>query len=143
VPEVDFYVLGEPGDAGVLRVACRVTEKAWSQGLTVFVLARSAEQAAAFDDLLWTWRQDSFVPHERWDGAGTAGARVTIGATASPPRIPDLLVNLGAAVPAWFRECTRIAEVVGADDGPKADGRRRYREYRSAGVELRTHEVRP
>lgn len=143
MPEVDFYVLSEPGDAGVLRAACQVTEKGWAQGLRVYVLARDDEEAARFDELLWTLRADSFVPHERWNGSGMPTARVSVGALDSPPDTPDLLVNLGAPVPAWFRDCRRIAEFVGAEAQPKEAGRRRYREYRDAGAQLRMHEVQP
>lgn len=143
MPEVDFYVLSEAGEAGVLRAACRVTEKGWAQGLRVYVLARDDDEAARFDELLWTLRADSFVPHERWDGAGTPIARVTVGALDAPPATPELLVNLGAPVPGWFRDCRRIAEFVGADAPLKEAGRHRYREYREAGAQLRTHEVQP
>ena len=142
-PEVDFYLLDGPGEGGVLRTACRVTEKAWAQGLRVHVLTRDEDEAARFDDLLWTHRAESFVPHERWTGEHTPTTRVTVGAGASPPGTPDLLVNLGAAVPAWFRECSRIAEFVAGDPASKDSGRRRYREYREAGAQLRTHEVQP
>ena len=141
MPEVDFYVMSEPGDACVLRAACRITEKAWEQGLTVYVLARDDDEAARFDDLLWTLHAESFVPHERWNGTGSPTARITVGCTHSPPATPELLVNLGAPVPPWFRDCRRVAEFVGADAQPREAGRQRYREYREAGVELRTHEV--
>lgn len=141
MPEVDFYVLSEPGDAAVLRAACGVTEKGWAQGLRIYVLARDDEQASRFDELLWTMHADSFVPHERWNGAGAPTARVSVGVLDSPPATPDLLVNLGASVPSWFGDCRRIAEFVGAEAQPKEAGRRRYREYRDAGAQLRTHEV--
>ena len=58
MPEVDFYILSESGDSAVLRAACRVAEKAWSQGLRVHVLARDEDEASRFDDLLWTLRQE-------------------------------------------------------------------------------------
>jgi DNA polymerase-3 subunit chi len=143
VPEVDFYVLIEAGEAGVLRAACGVTEQGWAQGLRVYVLARDDDEATRFDELLWTLRADSFVPHERWNGDGEPTARVTVSALDSPPATPDLLVNLGAPVPAWFRDCRRIAEFVGADAPLKEAGRHRYREYREAGAQLRMHEVQP
>ena len=60
---------------------------------------------------------------------------------ADAPVLPDVLINLGAPTPAWHDRCTRIAEVVGADPERKDLGRRKYRAYREAGHELRTHEV--
>lgn len=161
--EVDFYIVGAMGDEPVLRTACRITHKAWSQGLRVYVLSSSEDEAARIDNLLWTFAQDSFVAHERWHGAGDSVsplliatqpttqsvaksppgmmARVLIGTSAQPPILPELLVNLGADLPSWSAQCGRVAEIVGADPEHKADGRRRYRAYREQGVSPRTHEV--
>ena len=139
--QVDFYVLGEPGDDSMLRVACRLTEKAWQQGMSVFVLADDERMAERMDDALWTFRQEGFVPHERWTGTGAPGAPVLIACDTDAPALPDVLVNLGATPPDWHGQCQRVAEVVGGDPERKASGRKRYREYRDAGFELRTHEV--
>jgi len=169
--EVDFYVLGEANDDAVLRTACRLTQKAWNQGLRIYVLASTDEQAARMDDLLWTFQQDSFVPHERWHGTSDSNAiteatddemggpkvksmtqakkistsnimaRVLIGTTAQLSATPELLVNLGAPIPEWFAQCPRVVEIISAAPHRKAEGRQRYRAYRDQGVPLRTHEV--
>jgi DNA polymerase-3 subunit chi len=141
MPEVDFYILREAGDAAMLRIACRITEKAWLAGHRIHVLTRDEDQTARMDDLLWTFRQESFLAHERWDGRGDPGARVTLGCASDLEPVPEILVNLGADVPDWFRSCARVAEIVAGDAPCKAAGRRRYREYREAQAPLRTHEV--
>lgn len=168
---VDFYILGDAGDEPALRTACRLTEKAWGQGLRVYVLLRTDDQATRLDDMLWTFQQDNFIAHERWHGAGDAHAmtdtldddaaqpmrksmtesttttststmaRVLIGTTAQPPRRPELLINLGAPLADWFAQCPQVIEVVAGDAQSKAAGRERYRAYREQGVQLRTHEV--
>ena len=143
MPQVDFYVLAEPGDNAALQAACRVVEKAWSQGLTVHVQARDQEHAERMDQALWTFRQDSFVPHERWAGGDPPRTRVTVGGPGAAPGEPDVLVNLGAPVPDWYAACGRIAEIVGGDPQARATGRERYRTYRNAGLELRTHDLEP
>jgi DNA polymerase-3 subunit chi len=141
MPEVDFYIVSDPEQSGLLRAACRVVEKAWSQGLRVHVLAADEEQASRMDEMLWTFRQDSFVPHERWHGDEPSGVRVLIATPACVAQDADVLVNLGADIPSWYRHCGRIAELVATDPGHRASGRERYRIYRDAGAELRTHEV--
>ncbi len=160
--EVDFYIIDAMGDEPIARTACRITHKAWSQGLRVYVLSRSESEAARVDDLLWTFAQDSFIAHERWHDGESADplrtaaqptsqsvaksppstlARVLIGTSAQPPSVPELLVNLGADSPSWSTQCARVADIVGADPEHKAEGRRRYRAYREQGVSPRTHEV--
>ena len=141
MPEVDFYILSDPEQPGLLRAACRLVEKAWSQGMRVHVLATDDEQAARMDEMLWTFRQDSFIPHERWRGNEPPATRVLIATPACVAQDADLLVNMGADIPPWYRQCGRIAELVSADPLHKASGRERYRMYRDAGAELRTHEV--
>jgi DNA polymerase-3 subunit chi len=141
MPEVDFFILSDPEEAALLRAACRVVENAWGQGLRVYVLASDDAQATRMDEMLWTFRQDSFVPHELFSGGDTPAARVLIGTGAGVTEGTDVLVNLGADVPPWYALCTRIAEMVCADTGHRTRGRTRYRMYREAGAELRTHEV--
>jgi len=141
MPEVDFYVVSDRSQARLLEIACRVTEKAWSRGLRVYVLAVDEEQAARADEMLWTFRAESFVPHERWTGSAPPGAPVLVGATGQPAPPPEVLVNLGAPIPAWFRDCARVAEVVGGEAGARAEARQRYRAYREAGLAPRSHEV--
>lgn len=92
------------------------------------------------DELLWTFRQDSFVPHEIVDGGGSADAPVTIGCSSEAPQA-DLLINLGSGRPDFAAHFERIAEIVdGSTDGREA-ARQRFRDYREAGHPLNTHHI--
>ncbi|MEZ5578324.1 MAG: DNA polymerase III subunit chi [Candidatus Competibacteraceae bacterium] len=55
--------------------ACRLADKAYGLGHTVYLFTASEARAAALDDLLWTFRQDSFVPHERYPLVGEEARR--------------------------------------------------------------------
>lgn len=61
---VDFYVLAGPKPAARLRFACRLAEKAYRLDHRVHLQTGSAAEAEQLDELLWTFRQGSFVPHE-------------------------------------------------------------------------------
>ena len=61
---VDFYILAAADSAARLRFACRLAEKAYHLKHRVHLHTASAAAAADVDDLLWTFRQGSFVPHE-------------------------------------------------------------------------------
>ena len=139
--EVDFYVLGGGSDRDPWTIACRLAEKAWRRGHRVHVQVESGEDAARLDDLLWTWRQDSFVPHARLDPAAADPPPVTIGAPPQIPPSPDVVINLGERIPSFAERCRRLAEIVGPDPGSKASGRERYREYRDRGFEVRSHDL--
>ncbi|MEQ1769134.1 MAG: DNA polymerase III subunit chi [Devosia sp.] len=45
------------------RVLPQLLEKTLERGWRAVVESGSAERAAALDTLLWTWRDDSFLPH--------------------------------------------------------------------------------
>ena len=98
-----------------------------------------------FDQLLWTFSDRAFIPHRRAgttdDTPAPAPAPVVIADSGEPDEADgDVLVNLAAAQPApqgW----SRIAEVVDADAGRRAQGRERYRAYRELGLEPNTHDM--
>jgi DNA polymerase-3 subunit chi len=145
MPRVDFYVLASADPAARLRFACRLVEKAWLREHRIRVQLDPGGDGAAFDDLLWTFGDRSFVPHERLaangGSPGQAAPVVIADGAASGPDDRDLLVNLAAGVPAEYQIYTRIAEVVDADDQRRKLGRERFRFYREQGIEPQTHEM--
>lgn len=143
-PQVDFYLLGDgAGGAACDVAACRIAEKAWSRGHRVHLHTDSPESARRLDDLLWTWRDESFIPHSVCGADGAAGGvPVTIGWGPLPDFADDVLLNLDARVPAGFERLARIAEVVGGTDSARDAGRERFRRYRAHECELQTHRLR-
>ena len=142
--QVDFYVRPEASPDALETFACRLVETVWQRGHRVLVLAASDTAARRLDDLLWTFRDESFVPHRRV-GAEDRGAPAPVGepVVVSTPGAwsgeLDVLVNLTPSVPEEADRAARIVEIVPAGDGARAAGRERYRDYRSRGFELRTH----
>ena len=142
--QVDFYVRRETSLDALESFACRLVETVWQRGHAVLVLAASDIAARRLDDLLWTFREESFVPHRRVGSDGPVASE-----PASEPVIVstpgvwaselDVLINLTASVPAEASRAARIAEIVPASGAGRDAGRERYREYRNRGFELRTH----
>lgn len=134
---VDFYVV-QGGDAD--RVACRLAEKAFEQGLTVFIRAASDDHARGLDEMLWTFRGASFVPHAL-AGEAEEDIRVILGPEPGE-RSAGLLINLGVDAPGGPERFERIAEIVGPGDAQRRAGRERFRYYRDRmGIEPETHRV--
>src|SRR5882672_4387346 len=86
MPRVDFYVLEGSEPRPRLVYACRLAEKAFLLEQRVSILTDSAEDAQQLDDLLWTFRDRSFVPHERQPAAGEPGTPVVIAFRGETPR---------------------------------------------------------
>ena len=140
--QVDFYLLETAGADGVARTACRLAEKAWRLGHRVFVHTESVEHARRLDALLWTFRQDSFVPHAIAHGSATGGEPIVIGDGREPDGTVDVLINLTDHVPLCAEHSGRVAEIVAADNEARAAGRARYRRYLDAGHPIKTHRLR-
>lgn len=142
---VDFYILNSDGPDEPLRIACRVAEKAWKQGNRVRVESGSPEVLRRLDALMWTFKQESFLPHE-FESEGDDWQRldpapVVLGQAGRSADAPDVLINLGADLPPLADRCPRIAEIVPADPESKRAARERYRLYRERGFELGNHQI--
>lgn len=135
-PRIDFYVL--PGTDSHQRqlTACRLTEKAYRQGLEVYIQTTGPDETKRLDQLLWTFRQGSFVPHET--GQTDPETPVVIGEGPPPERIRDVLINLAADVPSGFERFARVAELVDQDEPVRQAGRQRYRAYQNLGYAVQT-----
>jgi len=142
--QVDFYVRPETSPDALESFACRLVETVWQRGHRVLVVAASDSAARRFDDLLWTFRDESFVPHRRI-GANDPAVAQPVGepVIVSTPGVwngeLEVLLNLTPSVPEEAARAARIAEVVPAGGAGRDAGRERYREYRDRGFEIRTH----
>lgn len=139
---IDFYVLSQSGEQARQVFACRLAEKAYRLDNTVYIHAGDRAAAERIDELLWTFRDGSFVPHQAArPGAGDSESPVTVGCDPANVGPRDLLINLCDDVPACAATFPRIAELVSSDDESKQQSRRRFAAYRDQGHELETHKV--
>ena len=139
--EVFFYILEDTAADANMRFACRLTEKAHDGGHRVYLHAADAHQAEALDNLLWQFRQGSFVPHVTAAGltADDDLTPVVIGTGEPPAGFDDVLINVGGDVGGFFSRFARHNEVVPPADVDTA--RSRYRFYKDRGYALTTHKI--
>ena len=141
MPRIDFYVLPDQRDNGRALLACRLADKAYNLGHTVYLLTASEAQAAVLDDLLWTFRQDSFIPHERYPLAGEESSPVLIGATLPAEVNRQVLINYTDGLPEGFERFERVVELVDSQPEVLAKSRERFRQYREKGLTPETHKL--
>jgi DNA polymerase III subunit chi len=140
---VDFYVLEESSAAGRLKLACRLAEKAYLAEQVALVWHTDAQELKAFDDLLWTFMEGSFVPHEMLSpGASVAESPVILSAGTAPPVTVDIIINLAPEVPACLSQTRRVAEIIDGDDARRRAGRARFKAYRDLGIQPASHNIR-
>ena len=139
---IDFYLLRQSGPESRLAFACRLAEKAYRLDHTVHIHTASDDDARRLDDLLWTFRDGSFVPHEvlaSTEPAAQAPVRIASGSAAVDGC--DLLINLCDEIPQCAEAFPRVAELVSSDEACKQESRKRFASYREQGHTLETHNV--
>ncbi len=138
---ISFYVLASAGPDARERFACRVAEKAYRRGHDVYLHVASPQQAEALDDMMWTFRAASFLPHERVGSDAARTCRVVIGCEEEPGEHHDVLVNLALDIPDFFSRFERVTEIVTADPSTRDAKRECYRFYQQRGYPSEHHRV--
>ena len=139
---VDFYVLPTEAPRNRALLACRLAEKAFSQGHRVYIHTGSEQQSQELDDLLWTFRQGSFIPHAITGTETAENAAVLVGHQPEPAgNHLDVLINTAQEVPLFFGRFERVAELVDQQPGTLQQARERYKFYRDRGYELQSHNI--
>lgn len=139
---VDFYVLEERSGGDRALLCCRLVEKVLAQGLRAYIHTPDRDEAERLNQLLWTFRQQSFIPHGLVGETEPALTRVLIGWDPAPPADQmEVLINLAPQVPPFFSRFDRVLEPLDGQPQVREEGRARYRFYRDRGYPLHTHDI--
>ena len=150
----EFIELASP--AQKLEQMCLRITRCYRNGQTVAVYAPDTGEAAELDNALWTFRQNSFVPHVRLEEAEgvwrTLYAAVRV-EEADEPLIEPVLIFSGepgdlaadvlfvASVEGdlpWFVRFPHVYDFAPVyDDELKAAARQRFNTYKEAGYRMR------
>lgn len=141
MPQVDFYILPSDAPRDRLEYACKLSAKAWREGLQVYLRCQDAAQCSELDERLWSFRGESFIPHHCSDGSNEASAPVLLGTGEPPDALRGLLINLGAGVPDAAAQFQRVAELVIEEPQVRQQARDNFRFYRERGYPLRDHRL--
>ena len=146
MPRIDFYTLEphSPGDRFVLT--CRLVERIREDDLRILIHCPDSEGARHLDRLLWTFREDSFLPHgivgQGNPALDTALTPVLISRGGGPEQEDQVLINLAADVPDFFGRFARVCEAIDREPANLAAGRARFKHYRDLGYPPEHHPVR-
>lgn len=137
---IDFYVLSSDQTTARLQFACRLAYKAWLQNHQVYLHCTDEAEARHIDELLWSFRSDSFLPHALH--TVQPSEMVVCGWTGDPTPHHDVLINLGNETPEFFSRFNRLAEILIEHEPILTPARERFRFYRKRGYPLKTHQIR-
>lgn len=134
--EVRFYQLQR---ATLAEALPRLVEKARAAGMRVVVETATPERRDALDELLWTYDEESFLPHVTDRDPEAGEAEIVIAAAPQPPPRPGrpeaLFLVDGAPLPAEPGAFARVLLVFdGADPEATQTARERWRAVVAAGL---------
>lgn len=133
--EVLFYHLQ---DMLLENVLPPLLEKSLERGWRVAVQSTSEERAEALDAHLWTYRDDSFLPHATWRAADAPDQPILLTVEeANPNRANVRFLIDNATLPADSDAYDRVVLVFdGNDDGALTVARGAWTDCKSRGFEV-------
>ncbi len=140
MPRADFYLIDQARfRSNPLLLVCELAKRAYSGGQPTLILARTQEQAQLIDEMLWSFDDDAFIPHQLAGDEDDALTPILIAAPGTMTTDRALVINLrDECAPGVFE---RVLEVVAADDSERAGSRERWRTYQRAGFELKKNDM--
>jgi DNA polymerase III subunit chi len=133
--EVLFYHLKGQTPEQVLPT---LLQKSLDRGWRVVVQASSEERVEALDVHLWTWRDDSFLPHGTWRDPEASQQPIVLTVSDHNPNGATVrfLVD-GALMPVDASAYARVVLLFDGEDPDALDAARaRWTEAKSAGFEV-------
>ncbi len=137
-----FYLLPQTRPASRYVFAARLAEKAANEGDRVCLFCDGPEQAQEVDQILWSFRPDSFLAHDIVEGAAAAVAPVGITWSQPAPQDWETLIILSTRLPAQADQFGRLALVAHNDRATLERSRVLYRQLRELGCPPQVHDTR-
>lgn len=141
--EIDFYILPDETTAARDHFACRLIEKAVGMGRQVVLHVADQSHAQSISDYLWSFKPESFIPHQLGDSAGTQLAAGETLVTWNEPgdQFHDVLINLAEQIPQGFSRFQKLSEIVVQQTELLPITRSHFQFYRDRGYPLKSHKI--
>lgn len=135
---IDFYILSDDASAARWHFTCRLIEKITRLGNRVLVTLDDPAEARHLDELLWTFKPESFIPHTLLPSEALEQVEITTDLQSEIPlhNHHNVLINLSSVVPAYFSRFERLSEVVIQQPEILKNTREHYSFYRERGYPI-------
>ena len=126
-----------------LDYACRLLRATQKKSAQVLVLGQM-DALKLLSSKLWALSATEFLPHCLADASAEVLAHSPIVLSAEMPSVAlesQVLLNLGAALPAGFERFERLLEIVGQNEADLQAARTRWKHYKDRGYALSRYDV--
>lgn len=134
MPEAFFYKLPKPEKALLL---CRIAEQYLQEGRRIVIIVEDENQGVTLDRFMWSWNNNSFVPHVYDNGAvDCLDEPVVIASRETNPNGADVLLLAKPCSLAFMSRFEVIVDFAELYNDVAADAsRKRFAAYRDAGYQ--------
>lgn len=140
---IDFHILQDTSVEARWLYVCRFIEKVERLGHSILVVVDTQEEAHELDDLLWSFKPESFIAHQIIGGDEEAKVEITFAdaaGVANPGEHHDVLINLSSQIPEYFSRFARLAEIVIQEPKTLENTREHYKFYKQRGYPITQHQ---
>ena len=134
---IDFHILQDTSVEARWLYVCRFIEKVERLGHSILVVVDTEAEAHELDDLLWSFKPESFIAHQIIGGDEEAKVEITFTNKAGDHH--DVLINLGSQIPDYFSRFDRVSEVVIQEPNVLQNTREHYKFYKQRGYPITQH----
>jgi DNA polymerase-3 subunit chi len=117
-----------------------LVEKSLQRGWRAAIRTDSAERSDALDTLLWTYDDQSFLPHAQVGDGEAAGQPVLISMEEGNPNSAQIVFYVGGAGPSDWNSLSELARVVllfdGRDAAALASARAAWKDAKASGHDV-------
>ena len=130
--KVDFYIYELSDYQFYQRLVCNLVEEAYNQENNILLLCENEESCETFDELLWTFKDVSFIPHEK----KLKNKILTQHINLTKKKHPSILMNLTYSFPDSFETHDRVIEMSGYDEESRQKARLNFKRYKTMNFEI-------
>ena len=110
-PEIVFYEIPDKDAQMLVRVSCKLVCEYYRAKTNVHILSADESTLTLFDETLWNYPANSFVPHMR-ASAPQHGCLVTLECIPSYEGSGSVLVNQTSEIPSCVEQFETVCEFV-------------------------------
>lgn len=118
------------------KYICDITEKLFNNNISVSIFANDPKSINQLNDLLWTWKQDSFIPHSLLSSENKNNPDPVVLTSSAELFAQNQALILCDPLPLTALEKYKLifdfAEVYHSDK--KLESRKRFKEMRDSGI---------
>ena len=122
------------------RIVCDLAENCYLNGERLVIYIKSEEECKKIDLLLWTWKQQSFVPHKYFDTLSTSQKEPIVLTTNIDTPVDYTTVILVDPLP--LEKVNQFSKVIDFAEKYDSHGlelsRQRYKIYKDQGLKIST-----